>query len=123
METLPSYVTCKMHRHYSCAGKQLKDISVSTSCSLVSPVCPTHLLFVCFLTRLTLQMLVMVSVRLPGRVSERIRNLNIAVFSDTLNVINVKPCMMVLFIELYPLIPLSAALSIFLVTAGSNSFN
>ena len=68
-------------------------------------------------------MLVMVSVRLAGGVSGRIKNLNIAVFSDTPNVINVKPCMMVLFIELYPLIPLSAALSIFLVTAGSNSFN
>ena len=34
-------------------------------------------------------------------------------FSDTLNVINVKVCMMVLFIELYLFIPPSLALTIF----------
>ena len=37
------------------------------------------------------------------------KTLKIGVFSDTMNVINVKRCMMVLLIELYLFIPLSLA--------------
>ena len=41
------------------------------------------------------------------------KNFNVAIFSDTTNVINVKLCMMILLTELYPLIPLQMTLSIF----------
>ena len=41
------------------------------------------------------------------------KNFNVAVFSDTMNVINFKLCMMVLLIELYLFIPLSVILTIF----------
>ena len=42
-----------------------------------------------------------------GQMSGLDENFNIWIFSDTINVINVKLCMMVLFIELYLFIPLS----------------
>ena len=41
------------------------------------------------------------------------KNFKILIFSDTVNVINVKLCMMVLLIELYLFIPLSVTLTIF----------
>ena len=41
------------------------------------------------------------------------KSFNVAIFSKTINVINVKLCMMVLFIELYLLIQLSVTLSVF----------
>ena len=50
---------------------------------------------------------------LVGQVSELAENFNIGIYSDTINVINVKLSMMVLLIELYLIIPLSVTLSIF----------
>ena len=41
------------------------------------------------------------------------KNFNIAIFSDSINMINVKLCMMVVLVELYPLIPLSVSLIVF----------
>ena len=41
------------------------------------------------------------------------KNFNTAIFSDTIDVIDVKLCMMVLLIELYLFISLSVALTIF----------
>ena len=43
---------------------------------------------------------------LAGQVSGLVENLNIWIFSDTINVINVKLCMMVLHIDLYLFITL-----------------
>ena len=50
---------------------------------------------------------------LVSQISRRVENFNIGIFSDIMNVINIKLCMMVLLIELYLFIPLSAALIIF----------
>ena len=55
----------------------------------------------------------MISVRLAGWVSICGKNFNVTVFSDTINMINVKLCMMILLIELYPFIPLSVTLVVF----------
>ena len=66
---------------------------------------------------------VMISVRPADRASGRVKNINAAIFSDTVNVINVKHCIMVLRIELYLFTPLSVPWSYFKVTAESNSFN
>ena len=41
------------------------------------------------------------------------RTFNVVIFSDTINMINVKLCMMVVLIELYPSIPLSVTLVVF----------
>ena len=41
------------------------------------------------------------------------KNRNVAIFSDNINVINVKLCMILLLIELYPFVPLSVTLAIF----------
>ena len=41
------------------------------------------------------------------------KNFNVAIFSDTIIMINVKLCMMVVLIELYPFIPLSATSIVF----------
>ena len=41
------------------------------------------------------------------------KNFNIAIFSDTINMINVRHCMMVSLIELYPFIPLLVTLIVF----------
>ena len=51
--------------------------------------------------------------KMAYRVSGRGKNLNVAIFSDTVNVINVKLCMMVLLTELYMFMPLSVAFTIF----------
>ena len=48
-----------------------------------------------------------------GQVSGLFSNLNIGIFSDTVNVISVKFYMMALLIELYLFIPLSVTLTIF----------
>ena len=48
-----------------------------------------------------------------GIVSELVKNFNIRIFSDTINVINVKLCMMVLLIELHLFLPPSVTLIIF----------
>ena len=50
---------------------------------------------------------------LDGQVSRHVKNFNIRIFSDTTNVINVKLCMMILFIKLFLFIPLSVTLTIF----------
>ena len=50
---------------------------------------------------------------LVGLVSRLVENFNIGIFSDTLKVINVKFCMMVIHIELYLLITLSVTLTLF----------
>ena len=56
----------------------------------------------------------MISVRPAGWLIVRCgKNFNVAVFSDTMNVINFKLCMMVLLIELYLFIPLLVPLTIF----------
>ena len=44
----------------------------------------------------------MISVRPASQLSVCGKNLNIAIFSDTMNMINVKPWMVVILIELYP---------------------
>ena len=41
------------------------------------------------------------------------KNFNVAIFSDTINTINVKLCMVVVVIEHYPFIPLSVTLFVF----------
>ena len=50
---------------------------------------------------------------LVGQVSELFENVNIGIFSDTINVIHVKLCMILLLIELYLFTPLSVNLTIF----------
>ena len=48
-----------------------------------------------------------------GQVSGLVKNINIGIYSDTINMINVKLCMMVPLIELYLFMPLSVTLTIF----------
>ena len=48
-----------------------------------------------------------------GQVPRLVINYYIAIYSDTINMIDVKLCMMVLLIELYLFIPLSMTLTIF----------
>ena len=48
-----------------------------------------------------------------GQLSGFVRNFNIGIYSDTVNVINVKLCMMILLIELYLFTPFSMTLTIF----------
>ena len=50
---------------------------------------------------------------LVGQVSGLTENVNIGIVSGTINVMNVKLCMLVLLIELYLVIPLSVNLTIF----------
>ena len=52
-----------------------------------------------------------VNMFLVSQVSGLVENFNMRVFSDTMNVINVKLCMMVLHTELYLFITLSANLT------------
>ena len=60
---------------------------------------------------------VMISVR---SVSVCGKNFNVAIVSDTLNMINVKSRLMVVLIELHPFIPLSVTLIVF---QGHSSVN
>ena len=60
---------------------------------------------------------------LVGQVSELVENINIEIYSGTINVINLKLCMMVLFIELYLFIPLSVTLTIFHAFWFDKNFN
>ena len=48
-----------------------------------------------------------------GEVSELVENFNIRIYSDIVNMINVKLGMMVLLIEVYLLIPLAVTLTMF----------
>ena len=61
--------------------------------------------------------------RPAGRVPVCGKNINVAIFSDTVNMINVKLCMMVVITELQQFIPLSVTLVVFKVTAVSNRFD
>ena len=54
-----------------------------------------------------------INIFLVGQVSGLVENFSIGIFSDTIYVINVKVCMMVLLIELYLFIPFSVTLTIF----------
>ena len=56
---------------------------------------------------------VMISVRAAGGVSACGKNLNVAIFSDTINTINVKLCMTIQLIEIYPFIPHSLTSIVF----------
>ena len=55
---------------------------------------------------------------LVGQVSGLTENVNIGIVSDTINVMNVKLCMMVLLTELYLVIPLSVTL---IISEGHNN--
>ena len=55
----------------------------------------------------------MISVRPPGQVIVCSRNSNVVIFSDTVNMRNVKLCMKVVLIELYPFHTLSVTLIVF----------
>ena len=48
-------------------------------------------------------------------ISSWLKNFNIVILSDTMNVLNVKLCIMILFFELYWFIPLTVTLTIFQV--------
>ena len=48
-----------------------------------------------------------------GQVSWLVKNFNVRIFSDTIKVINIKLCMMVLLIELYVFVLFSVTLTIF----------
>ena len=50
---------------------------------------------------------------LVSQVSGHVRKFNIGIYSDTMNVINVKLCMMVPLTELYLFVPVSVTLTIF----------
>ena len=53
-----------------------------------------------------------------GQGSGLVRNVNMGIYSDTINMINVKLCMIVLFIEFHLFTPLSVTLII--IQGGSN---
>ena len=55
----------------------------------------------------------MISVRPAGRLSVCGKNFNIAIFSDTVSMIKVKVCTIVVLIELYPFVPLSVTFVLF----------
>ena len=59
--------------------------------------------------------IIMIIVKQAGQLVGTIcaKNFNIAIFSDTINMINVRHCMMVSLIELYPFIPLLVTLIVF----------
>ena len=48
-----------------------------------------------------------------GQVSRLVKNFNIGIYLNTVKVINVKLCMMVLVIELYLFIPLLVTVTVF----------
>ena len=48
-----------------------------------------------------------------GRLSICGKTFNVVLFLDTINMMNVKLCMMLVLIELYPVIPLSMTLIVF----------
>ena len=54
-----------------------------------------------------------ISMFFVGQVSEFVKNFNIGIYLDTINVINVELCMMLLLVELYLLIPFSVTLILF----------
>ena len=57
------------------------------------------------------------------QVSELVKHFNIWIFSDTINLINVKLCMMVLHIERYLFITLSVTLTVYQGHVSIKQFN
>ena len=51
-----------------------------------------------------------------------VENFNIGIYSDIINAINVKLCMMVLLVELYLFIPLSVTLIVFQGHSSAEQF-
>ena len=66
---------------------------------------------------------VMISVRLAGPLSICGIHFDVGIFSDTTDVVNIKLCIMVVLIEVYPFIPLSVTLIVFQRHRASDSFN
>ena len=66
---------------------------------------------------------VVISVRLAGQLSVCGKNLNIASFSEAINMVNVKLSMMVVLTELYPFISLSVTLIVFLCHSTFEQFS
>ena len=67
----------------------------------------------------------MISVRLAGQLAECLymaKNFKAAIFLDTLDMINVKLCMMVVLFELYPFISLSVTLIVIKVHSSVKEF-
>ena len=64
----------------------------------------------------------MISVRPAGEVSMSCKDFNVAIFSDTISMINVKHCMIVVLIELQPFVPLSVTLTVFQGHSGVKQF-
>ena len=65
----------------------------------------------------------MISMFLFGLVSGLVKNENIGIYSETINVINVKLCMVVLLIKHYLFIPLSVTFTIFQGHSNKQLFN
>ena len=59
---------------------------------------------------------------LGGQVSGLVKNFNMGIYSDTINVIDIKLCMMVVLTELYPFMPLSVTLIVFQGHSSVNQF-
>ena len=66
---------------------------------------------------------VMISVRPASWLFVCGKNFNVVIFSDTINLINVKLCMIVALLELYPCIPLSVTLIVFQGHSSVKQFN
>ena len=64
-----------------------------------------------------------ISMFFVNQVSGFVKNFNIGIYSDTINVINIKHCLMVLLIKLYLFIPLSVTLTICKGHSSVNSLN
>ena len=66
-----------------------------------------------FWLTLKMCMYVLISVRLAGRLFICGKSVNVAIFSDAIKMDDFKICKVVVFIELYPFIPLSVTLIVF----------
>ena len=60
--------------------------------------------------------------RWAGRLTVCGKNFNVTISSDTVNMINVKLCMMVVLVELYTFIPLSVTLIVLRGHSGVKEF-
>ena len=66
----------------------------------------------------------MISFRLAGQLIVHMwQNFNVAIFSDTTSMINVKLCMVVVLTELHPFIPHSATLMVFQGHSSAKQFD
>ena len=87
----------------------VSKLYLSVSCTFFS----SHLRKKCESVKISIMSACRTSVRLGKKRKKKEKKNNVAIFLDTENVIKVKPFMLFLLIELYPLIPLSVTLSIF----------